>query len=383
MTGSVLSLFPGIIQVMAGGVLTLSARAADWRCRRAIGVFDQHFAKTDLPARLQAAFVEVGCDLAVAYLPFGEPDTVMVEGLRRTMVAASPELIVAIGGGSVMDAAKVARSTQHKAENVASLAGFDTDLGRPTSRLICVPTTAGTASEVSRMAVVSQPGAAVKLRYRPAHMGADLALLDPELLVSLPDWATAETGADALTHAIESFLSPKSNPISGALALRSIAMLWSALPRAVARPDDLRSREACLVASSMAGLAFNDTELGLVHAISAAIGAQFHLRHGLANAVVLPDVLAFNQPLLPWEKHSELAAIMGGPDLARLVERFLADLGLTKGLAEQCPDLDAAGLAPAVMASGNIATNPRPVTEDDVVAVLGHAMARHQSGRRV
>ena len=377
------SLFRGMILLEAGGLWNLPGLVSDWECREAVAVFDPHFQTTDIAARMSEAFGKAGCALHVEYLAPGEPDTDMVEGLRRAIRLVQPDLVIAIGGGSAMDAAKVARSTAHRPEDVAALAGFETDFGIPASRLICVQTTAGTASEVSRMAVISQKGAGVKLRYRPAHMGADMALLDPQLLVSLATWATAETGADALTHAIESYLSQKSNAISGALALRAVAMLWQALPHAVSVPDDLVAREACLVASMMAGLAFNDTELGLVHAISAALGAQFHLRHGLANAVVLPEVLAFNQTHLPAEKHAALAAIMGGSDLAAMVGDFLFGLGLTKNLEQHCPTLDPVALAPAVMASGNIVTNPRRVSTPEVALVLGAAMARDHAGRRV
>ena len=362
--------FDGAVLLAPDGMAgALGAAARDWGARRAAIVVDPWFAGGAVPRTLAQA---LPCPLTVHPVPPGEPDTDGVEALRRDLAASAPDLVIALGGGSAMDAAKVARVTLDTPGPVGDLAGFDSDFGPPASRLVCVPTTAGTASEVSRMAVISQAGRPVKLRYRAAHMAADLALLDAALTLSLPPGPTAESGADALTHALESLMSPRATPFTDALAGAALRDLWRALPAVIARPDDMAPRQGCLAAATMAGLAFNDTQLGLAHAISAALGAQHGLRHGLANALVLPAVLRFNLPALAPSRRAMLSEVMG-PDPAEAAARWLAGIGIAPGLRRACPGLDPAALAPAVLQSGNIRTTPRAVTMADAVAVLEDA----------
>lgn len=359
--------FDGAVQICPNGMADALGQAArESGAARVAAIVDPSFAAGPVPEALAAA---LPCPLSLHSIPPGEPDTDGVEALRAHLAAWAPDLIVAIGGGSTMDATKVARVTLRECRPVAELAGFDTDFGRPVSRLVCVPTTAGTASEVSHMAVISQAGLPVKLRYRAAHMAADLALLDAALTLSLPPGPTAESGADALTHALESLMSPLASPFTDALAVAALRELWRALPVAIARPGELSARQACLAGATMAGLAFNETQLGLSHAISAVLGAQHGLRHGLANALVLPAVLHFNLPSLSPSRREVLTEVMG-PDPAEAAACWLVGIGIAPGLAPVCPGLDPAALAPAILQSSNIRTNPRPVALTDAVAVL-------------
>lgn len=359
---------PGILDDIA-------TEAGRRQANRIALVFDGFFKNGDIPKR-QIALCQAQGRTAVAFFtPIQEPDTGSVQALREALSEFEPELIVAIGGGSTMDAAKVARSTLHRSETLEELASFDADFGKPAASLICVPSTAGTASEVSAMAVVSLKGHPIKLRYRLAHMAADLALLDPALLTDLPASVTAETGIDALTHAIEAYISRRANPFSDALAHKAVQMLVQALPVAVLHPHNLEARSACLIGSALAGIAFNSTQLGLVHAISAALGAQAGLRHGLANALVLAEVMGYNDPSLPPEKHQALAQCLGGPDLRSGLRDLMNAIGLEKGLQHYMKADLIPLIASASLDSGNIATTPRTPTQEDVAGILSASMS--------
>jgi alcohol dehydrogenase len=361
---------PTALRSGAGILDDVAKEALHRNAQRVALVFDGFFESGEIPKRQIALCQGQGLTVASFFTPTQEPDTQTVQILREALADFAPDLVVAVGGGSTMDAAKVARSTLHRSETLQELASLDADFGKPAASLICVPSTAGTASEVSAMAVVSLKGHPIKLRYRLVHMAADLALLDPALLVGLPASATAETGIDALTHAMEAYISRLANPFSDALALRAVQMLAHALPVAVHHPHDMNARSACLMGSAMAGIAFNSTQLGLVHAISAALGAQADLRHGLANALVLAEVMNYNTVALPEDKHHALAQCLGGDDLRAGLYRLLHGIGLDRGLGHYMD----AGLIPAIarasLESGNIATTPRTPTQDDVAGLL-------------
>lgn len=364
------------IQFGAGAVAGLAAEVRRHGARHAALVMDSFIAATPWAARL-TEHLQAGGDCAVTAIaiPDGEPDVDTVAACHRALTQAAPDLIVAVGGGSTMDTAKVARLMLANDGTAESLAGFDRILARHCSRFICIPTTAGTASEVSEMAVIGVPGGPIKLRYRPEGLAADLAILDPELLISLPPALTAMTGFDALTHAIESYVSRLATPLTDALALDAVARLARALPAAYATPDDVEARGECLYASMLAGLVFNSTQLGLCHAIAAPLGAIHHVAHGLANALVLPAVLAFNEPALG-RKSAALANALGGGSASAAVTSLRRRLGLCDGLDRFVPtEAERRTIAAATLQSGNIRTTPRTPTFGDVLLVLD--AARH------
>ena len=340
------------------------ARAVAW-------IVDEHFETGAGAKTLKRCLSQVPAESAVHAMPAGEPDTRSVEACHAFLQTKAFDLIVALGGGSTMDAAKVARLMLANDGGVEGIAGADAPLTRPKPSLVCVPTTAGTGSEVSEMAVISKPGTDIKLRVRSRDGMAETAILDPELLLSLPRTPTAHTGFDAFTHAFEAFTSRKASEITDLLCQAALEKLWHNLPAAVEDPADLGARGQCLLGSTFAAVAFNSTELGLAHAISAPLGAQHHVIHGLGNALALPAVTAFNEPAIPEPKCAWLKWMMQTTTVTEGVCRLRERIGLDLGLEDCLPaGYDGGAIAAAAMKSGNIPSNARTPTRPAVASIL-------------
>lgn len=201
---------------------------------------------------------------------------------------------LAVGGGSVIDTAKVVNICVSLGGPLLDYQGLN-NLSERLKPIICIPTTAGTGSEVSMVAMVKNHREGKKLLFGSRFLAPDAALLDPTLLLSLPPRLTAATGLDAITHAIESFSAViSSSPFTDAMCLEAMKMLFEFLPRATADGADLEARSGTLVASAMAGVAFTNSGVGIVHALAHATGATFGTHHGLANSILLPHCMNFN-----------------------------------------------------------------------------------------
>lgn len=360
-------------EVAAGpGCLARAAELArkEGRRRPAL-VLDPWFAGTPAALGLAAELQEAcGAAPAVHVMPPGEPDLAAVEGVRAALHAADPDLVLVLGGGSAMDAAKVGRMLVSNPGPPEAIAGA---VGKPMrphgSLLIAVPTTAGTGSEVSESAVISVPGGDYKMIFRSPEMTPHVALLDPALGVTAPPGVTAASGLDAVTHAVEAYWSRAANPVTDMLALEAMRLLADGLPRAYDQPDDLGAREACLVGSMLAAMAFNSAHLGLAHAVSGALGALHGVPHGIGNALALPHVALFNQEAAP-AKAAEVSGIFGGGTAAGALFALRARLGLDVGLDTLVPPGALDGVAAGAMRSGQLRVNPRPASQEDIRALL-------------
>jgi alcohol dehydrogenase len=221
------------------------------------------------------------------------------------------DLFIAVGGGSVIDTAKVANILVVKGGKLQDHMGAY--LLKSNEQLlpsIFIPTTAGTGSEVTKVAVIADPKNDVKLPFAEEQFLPQLAILDPEMTVSLPGKLTAATGMDALTHAIEAYVDKEWSPASDALALHAIKLITHNILQACAKPDDLQARGAMQVGSFLAGVAFSHSMVGMVHGISHALGGVYHIPHGLANALVLPEVMAYNLEE-QLDRYADIALAMG------------------------------------------------------------------------
>jgi alcohol dehydrogenase class IV len=219
-----------------------------------------------------------------------------IAAVRKAAAAARKggcDCVIAVGGGSVLDTAKVANIGLTLEGDVLEYEGMNT-LSARLLPLVAIPTTAGTGSEVSAVAMIKDHEQHKKLLFGSRFLFPDVAVLDPKLLVSLPPRLTAATGMDALTHAIESFVAMTKNSPSDALCLESMKLIFSNLPRATKHGDDLDARSAMLVGSMMAGLSFTNAGVGIVHALAHAFGARFGTHHGVTNAIFLPHGMEFN-----------------------------------------------------------------------------------------
>jgi len=224
-------------------------------------------------------------NLNVNYDVFSEvvPDPtidVVSSGLIKG-IAVKPDTIIALGGGSAMDTAKVIK---HLLDNIET-------------KLICIPSTSGTGSEVTSFAVISDPSVNGKYALVDDNMIPDLAILDPNLTMSVPPTITADTGMDVITHDLEAYVSLISNSFTDALAEKSIRIVWNELPKVVADGKDMDARRLVHDASCMAGMAFSESSLGICHSLAHALGGRFHKAHGRLNAMLLPYVIQYNSGL--------------------------------------------------------------------------------------
>ncbi|MDK2801311.1 MAG: alcohol dehydrogenase, partial [Clostridiales bacterium] len=238
-----------------------------------------------------------------------DPSTFIIERVYEDAKKKEAHIIIALGGGSSIDTSKGVSLLMGNNGKLQDFAGVNKvkNKGIP---LIAIPTTAGTGSEVTNFAVLSDLEANTKFTITSSLISPDVAILDPELTLTLPAKITAATGLDALTHAIEAYTSVIREPISDALALKAMNLIDRHLPKAVHRGSNLESRTGMLQAELMAGIAFNNAFLGLCHAIASPLGALCHLSHGLANAIMLPYVMKFNYIVVP-EKYINIASSFG------------------------------------------------------------------------
>ena len=240
-----------------------------------------------------------------------EPDPSIQVATKAAEMAKNVKanVLIALGGGSAIDTAKSAALLVTNGGYLKDYAGVN-KVVKPILPLIAVPTTAGTGSEVTIFAVMSDPDKQEKFTISSALIAPAVAVLDPLLTLKLPPSVTAFTGMDALTHAIEAFTSSIAQPPTDALALSAIKLVLKHLPVAVGRGDNIKARDGMLQASLLAGIAFNNAFLGLAHAIASPLGGHFHVPHGLANAVMLPYVMEYNLPTAV-RRYAEIGRALG------------------------------------------------------------------------
>lgn len=269
-----------------------------------------------------------------------EPDpsfeTVMkgAEAMKRF----EPDWIIGVGGGSAMDAAKTMwvyyeHPELRKIEDI--MKPNKVPELRKKAKMICIPSTSGTASEVSRSVVISDPEKHMKYGIGDMEMMPDVALLEPGITASMPPKVTAETGMDALTHAVEAYTSNRANDISDTLAEKSILEICKYLPLAYKDGQNLEYREKLLNFSCTAGLAFTNVSLGIVHSMAHTVGGKYGVSHGLANAILLPYVIEYNmQSEEASRRYTHLAEEMGAESFLEFVIKLNKELNIPSNLKE-------------------------------------------------
>ena len=294
---------------------------------------------------------------------------------------AGAGVVIGFGGGSSMDVAKITAclAHPHNALQLAQLYGVESVRARRLP-LLQVPTTAGTGSEVTRVAIVTT-GASTKSGIVNRALLADAVLLDAQLTRALPAAVTAATGIDAMVHAIEAYTSARrKNPLSDMLAREALRLLGANLLRAVGHGDDLRARESMLRGAMLAGMAFDNAPVAAVHALAYPLGGLHHLPHGLSNALVLPHVLRFNAEAAATqyaELARELLPAQAGDTTqrAQAMIEHMAGLCARSGLPTRLRDcgIERAGLAllarEAMGQQRLLQNNPRPLLEADALAI--------------
>lgn len=316
-----------------------------------------------------------------------DPSSATVEAAVHAARALGAEMIVGFGGGSSMDVAKVIAVLAHPdcRQSLDELYGVGNVCG-PRLPLLQVPTTAGTGSEVTPIAIVTT-GKTTKAGIVSPHLQPDTALLDPKLTLGLPPKVTAATGIDAMVHAIEAYTSAhKKNPVSDMLAREALRLLAGNIAIATGNGDNLNARGQMLLGALYAGQAFANAPVAAVHALAYPLGGHFHIPHGLSNSLVLPHVLRFNAPSAA-PLYAELARIVmgeeviaGNPEqmagqLIGWLENLIAELGLPNRLRDcgvtedRLPQL----AEDAMQQQRLLVNNPRAVTEADALAIYREA----------
>jgi alcohol dehydrogenase len=348
---------------------------------RVFVVIDEIVEHLGLAAGMYRAFDAHGIEAVLHRQPPGEPCSDVVEETAKALSAARAEGVVALGGGSAIDAAK---ATAVLAANPDYCVADLVEPGKPWRRrlpLIAVPTTAGTGSEATNVSVITDAGSRRKRVIAHTDLVPDLALIDACLTLEVPPRFTAITGVDALTHAIEAYVATHATPLTKALAYRAAHMIGDALPIAVGKGSDVAAREEMALASYMAGIAFSNAGLGLCHALAHRIGPAYGLPHGLANAVMLPSVMQFNV-LVCKKSYADIGLALSGTILSaeeaiRHIQRLIVEVGLPGNLAAvggRAEDFGA--FADEALLDVCIESNPRTVSREQIIGVYQHACAR-------
>lgn len=309
----------------------------------------------------------------------GEPTFKQVNSLLEVSEAFRPDCIIGVGGGSVLDCAKLLAALTNNPQTLTDVSGIGLLNGRNIA-LICVPTTSGTGSEVSPNAILLNEETAAKVGIISPFLVPDACYLDPVLTISLPPKLTAETGIDALSHCIEAFTNKFAHPMVDVYALKGIKLIAENLKQACVNGSDIEARAAVLLGAMYGGLCLGPVNTAAVHALSYGLGGKFHVPHGLANAVLMPEVLRFNMSANP-ERHAEMARALGvtvtgdasavalsgiaqieqlGKDCG--IPQRLTDIGITKA---DIPELAAI----AMKVTRLLKNNPRTVTEADAIGI--------------
>ncbi|OZA91291.1 MAG: alcohol dehydrogenase [Burkholderiales bacterium 34-67-9] len=347
---------------------------------RVLVVGDPGVQRVGLIDRVQAILTGASIFNAVFADVESDPATRSVDEGTVHGKANGCDLVVGIGGGSALDTAKAIGLMLVNDGNIKDYVGIG-KVPRAGAPVIAVPTTAGTGSELTIWSVLSDKVAKAKISVGSVLNCPAIALLDPELTLSLPPQITAATGMDALTHALESYVNTATQPISEAMSDQAMTLIARSLRKAVADGSDVEARGDMLLASTIAAMAFNSTRLGLVHAFAMPLGAKFGIPHGLVNAIMLPEVMRFNHLANP-RKFARIAEIFGEKTASLPVEEVaalsvsaieklrldvgitakLSNFGVTEGRFDEIVD--------EAMLSGNVPVNPRQPTKDDMKALL-------------
>ena len=361
--------------------LTVLGEQASLQGKKALLVSDRVMEQIGNVRRCQASLDASGVTY-VTYLDVNsEPTDVHVAEALEVLKKNQCDLIIAIGGGSCIDAAKAVAVIATNGGYIGDYMGGKKAVSLDPIPLIGIPTTAGTGSEVTSVTVISNTKDDIKMMIRHPHFIPKVAIVDPILTLSTPPHVTAATGVDALCHAIEAFISRRAQPLTDILALSAIELITQNLRAAFNDGDNLDAREKMALASMQAGAAFPNSSVTLVHGMSRPIGALFHVPHGVSNAMLLPAVIEFTK-----DSAIDRLAVIGRlirSDLKELSNEELAELTIVE-IKQLCQDLNipnmktwgidkekfdrvVSKMATDALDSGSPGNNPRVPTYEEIV----------------
>ncbi len=377
---------PRLMLIGGGAVNEIGSVLKRLGVSRPMIVSDAFMASSGVLTKVTDAIAKAGMSFGVFTDTVPDPTDHVVDLGLAALKAGDYDGLVAVGGGSPMDTAKAiaileaggGHMRDYKVPNLADTSNLP---------IICVPTTAGTGSEVTRFTIVTDSANDEKMLIAGLGCLPMAAVVDFELTMSMPFRLTADTGIDALTHAIEAYVSKRATPVSDNYALTAMATLYRNVRQASFHPDDRAAREAMMLGATQAGLAFSNASVALVHGMSRPIGAFFHVPHGLSNAMLLPLITAFSAPAAT-ARYADCARAMGVADpgegdqaaVTRLLDALTAlnrdlkvpnpkqygiDEGKYFGIMET--------MASQALASGSPGNNPRVPTQAEIVDLYQRA----------
>ncbi|WP_439132034.1 iron-containing alcohol dehydrogenase [Polaribacter sp.] len=315
----------------------------------------------------------------VEYKFLGEPTFHQFNQLLKENEAFNPDCVIGVGGGSVLDCAKLLAALINNSQKLEDVVGIGF-LNKRKAKLICVPTTSGTGSEVSPNAILLNEETQAKSGIISPFLVPDACYLDPVLTVSLPAKLTAETGIDALSHCIEAYTNKFAHPTVDIYALKGIQLIAENIEEAYKNGANIKARSAMLLGSMYGGLCLGPVNTSAVHALSYGLGGKFHIPHGLSNAILMPEVLRFNLSANP-KRHAEVARALGitkqGSDeeiaiagIKKIEElsnscnipKLLTDIGVTEDALPELADI-------AMKVTRLLKNNPKEVTREDAINI--------------
>jgi len=354
--------------------------------KKALLVTDANLEQLGLPNEVMKSLEIAGVPFAIFSRVVIEPTQDNVEEGLKAYKEAGVDFLIAVGGGSSMDTAKAIGALATNTGKISDFMGSN-KIPKPAAPIIAIPTTAGTGSEVTPFAIITDTAKDVKMLIASPNILPRVALVDPLMTLTMPQDITAATGLDALTHAIEAYVSVKAQPVTDTLALQAIRLIAANVRQAWSNGDNLEARTNMLIGSLHAGLAFANSSVALVHGMARPIGAYFHVPHGVSNAALLPTVIEFSILGNP-QKYADIAGAMGEntEGLSVLDAAYLA-AEATRRLNDdlKVPTLSGLGveekkfnavvkqMAADAIASGSPGNNPRKATPDEIVELYKKA----------
>ncbi|HOQ41086.1 MAG TPA: iron-containing alcohol dehydrogenase [Smithellaceae bacterium] len=367
-----------------GSLLTLAGHLNEHHAKNPLVVIDKNLAKTGLHEKIASILVSEGIKFTVFDKVEPEPRIELADEGAALCLKNKCDSVIGIGGGSAMDVAKAIAGIATNKGAAVDYLGLN-KVPKPGLPKIMIPTTAGTGSEVTFTAVFIRKNLKKKEGMNSPHLYPDLALLDPELTLSLPPEPTAHTGLDALCHAIESYTSINASPLSEMFSLEAIALIAENLRTCVHDGKNIAARERMLLGSLYAGIGLANAGVTAVHSLSYPLGGKFGVGHGLANTILLAPVMAFNLPGA-LEKFADVAEAMGecidGLPLREAaylavdaVEALIEDCGITSSIRDfGVKEDDFPSLADVAMTVARpLENNPRKMTKEEMIAIYAQA----------
>ncbi|NNG01889.1 MAG: iron-containing alcohol dehydrogenase [Desulfobacteraceae bacterium] len=372
---------PTTIQYGVGAVSTLGGLLSSKHAERVLIVTDKGIRRAGIIENVTGTLDRAGVKWEIYDEVEPNPKDYNVQNGAEIAAAVKADYLVAVGGGSPIDCAKaMAVVAVHK----GAIRDYEGPENIPGDVLpiIAVPSTAGSASEVTFSAVITDVARKYKFSLRSTRIAPEVALCDPEMTVAMPAALTAATGMDALTHAVEGYTALASNALADAAALHAIELISGNLKTAVADGSNMAARAGMLLGSILGGIAFSHSDVASVHCIAEALGGMYDAPHGVCNAVVLPEMMAYNMAYCR-DKYARIAVAMGiyedDPDAGArkavdAVRQLAADINLPRFRDIGVREADVERLAENSAINGSNVDNPRPMAKADYVKVLRSMM---------